>query len=130
MESAPVEVALYHNCTFSMYIKRLFVFIISVLLFTKMHAQSLSSYQYLVGNIGGFPVVMHLHKGGHHYNGYYYYSRTEQPVYVNGSDTLTRDGKIRLLAFVSGEGDNELFTLQPVEGGYTGEWQKSRVVTR
>jgi hypothetical protein len=89
-----------------------------------LRAQLLGSYQYLTGNIGSFPVAMHLHKAGHYYSGYYYYTKTEQPVYITGNDTAAGDGKIRLLAFVPGEDNNEVFTLQLKEDSYTGEWQK------
>lgn len=97
-----------------------FTFFVAVL-----QAQPESSYQYLSGTIDRFPVVLHLHKEGRHYSGYYYYTSAQQPVYVSGNDTVAGNGKIKLFAFVPGDDDNEIFTLQTVQSGYTGEWQKN-----
>lgn len=102
-------------------------FVIAALFFfiSMLQAQPESSYQYLTGKIDKFPIVLHLHKAGHRYAGYYYYSSAQQPVYVTGNDTVAGNGKVKLFAFVPGDDDNEIFTLKIENSGYTGEWQKN-----
>lgn len=75
----------------------------------------------LSGKIGAYPVVMHLHKSGHTYNGYYYYQGTQQPISLLGEDTSSA-GKINLFATGGGNKDGETFLFAFADGKAAGNW--------
>lgn len=81
-------------------------------------------YKMLSGKIGAYPVVMHLHKSGHTYNGYYYYQSTQQPMALMGEDTSSA-GKITLNATGGGNKDGETFRFSMSKGVAGGTWQVS-----
>lgn len=91
-----------------------------------------SWYRYLSGSIGKSMITMHLHKLDHEYYGYYYYDRTQQPIFFSGSDTAGAAGKIQLLAYIPGKQDMvETFILSFAGQDVQGEWlrdEKSKPV--
>lgn len=76
----------------------------------------------LSGKIGTYPVVLHLHKSGHTYHGYYYYQSTQQPMAFMGEDT-TNAGKISLSVTGGGNKDGEAFRFVLTNGSAAGSWQ-------
>jgi hypothetical protein len=98
----------------------------ATLLFISGNAAAQGKYWYksFAGTIDKYPFTLHLHKEDHGYSGYYYYNKTQQPVYVSGNDTSSA-GKIQLQAYVPGtESDNETFTVQIHGDSLTGSWTK------
>lgn len=83
-----------------------------------------SWYKMLQGNIGAYPITMHLHKLGHVYAGYYYYNREQQPIYFNGDDT-TRSGSFSLMAYTPAADSSELFVFTINKNGATGAWHRT-----
>src|SRR4051812_3017503 len=67
---------------------------------TNLRSQTVSWYKSFSGTIDKYPVTMHIHKKGTSYAGYYYYDRTQQPVYMSGNDSAAGPGKIALTAFI------------------------------
>src|SRR5688572_18251539 len=86
--------------------------------------ETLSWYKCMKGTIGKFPVVLHLHKWGHNYSGYYYYESTQEPIQFTGTDT-SKNGLV-LTGYVRGEKD-EPETLKGKWNGtsYEGTWFKT-----
>ncbi|HEV7334184.1 MAG TPA: RsiV family protein [Flavisolibacter sp.] len=85
-------------------------------------AQSNSWYKQIDATIGKYPVMLHLHKAGHTYDGYYYYKTTQVPVHFTGDDT-TVQGAIHLTAFPSPHA-MEFFTFTLKGSDLTGSWKK------
>lgn len=88
----------------------------------KIYAQTNSWYKWLTGSIDKYPVTMHLHKMGHEYNGYYYYNKTQKPIFFSGSDT-TRN-IIELYASVNADERVEKFVITVKDSLVSGTWQK------
>jgi hypothetical protein len=84
-------------------------------------AQTISWYKSYNGTIDKYPVTMHLHKTGHKYSGYYYYSSRQYPVYFIGEDT-TVAGNIRLSAFLPDKETDENFIFSIAGPAANGEW--------
>ena len=82
---------------------------------------SLSWYKLIEGTIDKYAITMHLHKAGHNYYGYYYYSQ-QKPIYFNGDDTSISN-KIYLTAFTSNDA-YETFSFEINNSGITGKWKK------
>ncbi|SHF03075.1 protein of unknown function [Cnuella takakiae] len=76
----------------------------------------------LAGTIGNYPVVMHLHKAGHTYNGYYYYQSTQQPLPIMGEDTSVA-GTVTLMVTSGGAKEGEFFQFTLIGGAAKGNWQ-------
>lgn len=101
------------------------VLLFSCLLFTAtIQAQNLSWYKWLTGSIDKYSISMHLHKMGHKYAGYYYYNKTQQPIYFTGTDTTIKNA-IELSAF-GDYNDNgvEQFIITINNNQASGTWQK------
>lgn len=100
---------------------RLFLAVLFCFFSLVLEAQEeLSSYRMLQGAIGKLPVVMHLHKAGHEYDGYYH-STTSLPIRFRGEDTSLK-GWIRLEAWQDGK--TELFELRAIDKGLSGNWKQ------
>ncbi len=84
-------------------------------------AQTTSWYKMFTGTIGTYSVVMNLHHEGHLYEGYYYYSSREIPVFFRGNDTVS-EGKIQLSATANAE-QPETFEFVITGNTATGTWQ-------
>ncbi len=80
------------------------------------------TYKMLTGTIDKYPIVMHLHQRGHIYEGYYYYTSQQMPVFFNGEDS-TLKGKVQLIA-VTGEDKVERFTLTLTGATASGTWKQ------
>lgn len=79
-------------------------------------------YKCFTGTIDKYPFTIHLHKAEHEYSGYYYYNKTQRPIYFLGDDTTVM-GKIRLMSWVQGaESENESFVLDIIGDSLLGEW--------
>jgi len=88
-------------------------------------SQDISWYKCLSGAIDKYPVTLHLHKMGHAYSGYYYYDKTQQPIYFDGSDTITK-GMIELTAYEPGNNnETEQFLFNTGSVSIGGSWQRS-----
>jgi hypothetical protein len=86
-------------------------------------AQTSSWYKCFNGNIDKYPVSLHLHKSGHQYAGYYYYTSRQEPVSLAGEDT-TQAGKIVLTAYLPEEA-TESFVFSVTGSSAAGEWKES-----
>src|SRR5688572_5287316 len=95
--------------------------------FLKAQAKAESWYRCYQGSIGNYVIIMHLHKAGNAYYGYYYYDKSrQQPIFMTGNDTAAGQGKLKLLAFVPAiPKSHEIFTLLVSGNKLTGEWQKN-----
>ncbi|CAN5752729.1 hypothetical protein BH10BAC2_BH10BAC2_07180 [soil metagenome] len=97
-----------------------------LLLSANIQAQNLSWYKWLTGAIDKYPVSMHLHKTGHTYSGYYYYNKTQQPIYFTGTDTTIKNA-IELNAYTEdAENSLEQFIFTITGNNITGTWQKDK----
>lgn len=83
----------------------------------------LSWYKMLAGTIDRYGLIMHLHKAGHEFYGYYYYDSQQRPIYFIGEDT-TQKGRIKLMSFGHPEGMEE-FTFSLSNGSTKGIWKKN-----
>lgn len=97
------------------------IFLYWLLLFCcSAKAQEHNSYTMLAGSIGRYPVVLHLHKAGDRYMGYYYYANRQQPLAFHGTDT-TGNGAVHLV--VPGASEDEHIRMAVKNGSYLGVWQ-------
>lgn len=92
---------------------------------TVIFSQENSSwYKCYSGTIGNYPIAMHLHKAGHSYKGYYYYTKNQQLIYLSGDDTTTK-GLVTLFAYSPGSDNNEQFSFNISGANVSGFWQKN-----
>jgi Protein of unknown function (DUF3298)/Deacetylase PdaC len=104
------------------------LFLLCALVFhTLVQAQPVSWYRQFTGTIDKYPIVLHLHKAGDSYSGFYYYEKTQRPFRLSGTqkDTSVVPGQIRLAAYIPGnESTDETLILSITGNTLSGTWRK------
>ena len=76
------------------------------------------------GTIGSSPVTMLLHQTGSTFTGYYYYTRTQQPISLSGQDSIANQSIHSITAVVNGwEEYAENFLVRITGDSVTGKWK-------